>query len=394
MKNIEEGTSSSDEIDHLRGQQPSALRRGVWRAAPLTFALVVATAVLTYATGHTRERLGSMAARPSEATELFNFDEDPCNLLPYLRINKILRNNLGGKGPDKDVPEGIVYGAKAHRTGMNQTDVEVHLNVVSESYFGHGVAEGANVSELSGQMAELYSPEWPKVNGITGHFGTINIHPGTNVTLMLRGYDPVEKRYIHLPAWAMTFFDIDCGKDGNRSIEFLKMNNYKSYFVTNETELKITEREDFTAFEGTVEGTGVDNPDNPLNLTVLQKNRAVSFEFEDTDHVIFELGASPGKAARVFQFVVRPIMRCANTIVKSGHLPSHHESHEHDAHLDEDTAEKEAVGEVIMQHNDTASPIVVQEHKRNGNGSGAGKPAQPAAMVMLGLVVLAVQHML
>mmetsp|Transcript_25429 Transcript_25429/g.72886 ORF Transcript_25429/g.72886 Transcript_25429/m.72886 type:complete len:366 (-) Transcript_25429:188-1285(-) len=298
-------------------------RPRAWRIMVVTLGLLAATAMLALGTGTSPTSLlgtgtspaglARMAARP-QLTLLDEEKEDPCNSMPLLRIMRIKSNNLGGMGPDTDQPEGIVYGAESHHAGLNGSEVEIHLNAVSESYFAHSEEEGANISAD-------YQPEWPKVNGITGHFGTVNVHPGTNVTIRLRGYDPVAGQVIALPKWALTFFDLDTGKHGTHSVEFLKINNFKSYFLSNETELEVRKEMDgSTKFTGTVEGNGDDNPENPLELTMLQKNRAVSFVFEDTNEVVFELGSSPGEAARVFQFVVRPVLRCAHTKLPNGTL--------------------------------------------------------------------------
>jgi len=332
--------------ESVRVEEP-ARRHGAWRAAAVASALLVATAVLSVGFGHSPATLGHVAARPSLMV-LDEMPEDPCSFMPYLRINGIKSNNLGGKGPDTSAEEGIIYAAKAHHIGLNETDVEIHMHAVSEYYFGHSEAEGTAIPAQ-------YTPQWPKVNGVKGHFGTINIHPGTNVTIQIRGFDPAENANVSFPKWAITFFDLDTGKGGNRSVEFVRINNFKAYYVTNETELKVTPEPDGgTKFSATVEGTGDDNPDNPLELTVQQKNRAVSFEFEGADEVIAEVGATEGSTARVFQFVVRPILRCAYTKLADG---------------------------TLLAANDTNSPVVPVR--------GGGAHARPGAALALGLLMLA-----
>jgi len=336
----------SDEA--ARGGAP-ARRHGPWRAAAVAAALLAATVVLSVSVGRgpSPATLAHVAASPS-LTVLDEMPEDPCSFLPFLRITGVKSNNLGRKGPDTAAEEGIIYTAEAHHTGLNATDVEIHMHAVSESYFGHSEEEETTVSAH-------YTPEWPKVNGVTGRFGTINVHPGTNVTIKIHGFDHAANASVSFPRWAITFFDLDTGKGGNHSVEFVKMNHFKDYYVTNETELEITPEPDgSTKFTATVEGTGDDNPTNPVELTVQQKNRAVSFEIEDADEVVLEVGATDGSAARVFQFVVKPILRCAYTKLADG---------------------------TLLAANDTDSPVVPVR--------GGGAHVRPGAALALGLLVLA-----
>mmetsp|Transcript_45865 Transcript_45865/g.105919 ORF Transcript_45865/g.105919 Transcript_45865/m.105919 type:complete len:339 (-) Transcript_45865:177-1193(-) len=190
-------------------------------------------------------------------------------------------------------------------------DVEVHLHVVSGSEFTHSEEEGL-------ELPATYEPAWPSENGMHGNFAVVNVKPGTNVTLQVHGYDPATSENIRLPKAALTFFDLDAGKGGNRSIEYIKMEHYKAYFLTNATEIQVSHEEGSTTFRASKEGSGDDNPDDPLALTVLQKNRAVSFEFENEEGAIFQLGASLGETARVFSFVMRPALRCASTVLEDG----------------------------------------------------------------------------
>merc|ERR1711948_173682 len=60
-------------------------------------------------------------------------------------------------------------------------------------------------------------------------------------------------------------------------------------------------------------GNGEDNPHDPLILTPLQKNRAVTFEYSHIKEFQFTIGCSEGKTVRVFQFNVRPSLECAMT---------------------------------------------------------------------------------
>mmetsp|Transcript_49087 Transcript_49087/g.110419 ORF Transcript_49087/g.110419 Transcript_49087/m.110419 type:complete len:358 (-) Transcript_49087:191-1264(-) len=237
-----------------------------------------------------------------------------CEDLPFVRLMDVVSSNLGGAGPDTDKEEGIIYQVKAYRLGLDSADdVQLHLHANSE-FSGHDKTEGSDIEPD-------YKPAWPKKNGISGHFGSINIKPGTNVTCRVHLYNTTSKEDMMVPTIAMTFYDLDTGRDATHSVEYLTIGGFKNYFLTNKSELNVTTNEDdTTTFRATKEGNGDDNPDDPITLTVLQKNRVVSFEFENTDEVKFQVGASPGRTARVFNFVVRPALRCAWTKMEDGNL--------------------------------------------------------------------------
>lgn len=213
---------------------------------------------------------------------------DPCAELPFVRLEKLKHSNLGGKGPD-DGAEGIVYEATVAHAGRNGT-VEVHLNATSE-----------------------YQPAWPKENGIRGRFGAFNVKHGTNVSLTLTVHDPESGEQVPLPKFALTFFDLDQGRDGH-SVEHVTASGFKEAWLSNETEVNRTDNDDGSStFRASVEGNGDDNPTNPLVLTTQQKNRAVTLTWDDMHSIPFTVGASEGKTARVFQFVIRPSLLCAYT---------------------------------------------------------------------------------
>jgi len=230
-----------------------------------------------------------------------------CKGLPRYTIVSIKSSNLGGKGPDKDRGEGIFYAAKGENAGPGMSDVTLELHAASDHDFVHGLSEGDEV-------ADNYEPMWPKENGYYAHFARVNVMPGRNVTVMLKAVDPASGEDLVFPHVSLAFFDLDAGENGTGSVEYLKIRGYKHYYVTNSTELRVT-HDGFgdTIFTASREGTGSDNPTDPLTLTAMQKDRVVSFDFEDTGHLLFQLGASEGNTARVFDFALRPGLRCADT---------------------------------------------------------------------------------
>lgn len=229
--------------------------------------------------------------------------EEGCEDLPFVKLTNVVSSNLGKKGPDMDAEEGIIYNATAHHTGANVAHLQIHIHAVSTD--------------------ENYEPAFTHgqyVNGIFGKFGVINVKQGESVILQAHAYDADTGEDIALPHSAISFFDLDTGADNNHSVEHVKIAGFKDYYISNETEVDVKVRDNFTWFTATTEGTGEDNPSDPTELTVQQKNRAVTVEFQDTDSFTFEVGASPGMTGRVFSFVFRPSLLCAKTKLADGTL--------------------------------------------------------------------------
>jgi len=235
-----------------------------------------------------------------------------CAGLPHYKITGIKSSNLGGKGPDTDKDEGIFFDAEGSDTGLSVSNVVMEMHAAADRDFAHDMSEGDEVPDN-------YQPMWTKENGYYHHFAKVNVKPGNNVTVMLKVVDPNSGKDLVLPRVAIAFFDLDTGKGGTRSVEYLKIRGYTHYFLTNSTELTVT-HDNFgdTIFSATKEGNGDDNPTHPLTLTAEQKDRVVSFDFHNVDHLLFQLGASEGKTARVFTFTLRPALRCADTKLADG----------------------------------------------------------------------------
>jgi len=226
-----------------------------------------------------------------------------CTDLPYVSLGDVISSNLGKQGPDDDKEEGIMYKATEHNTGVNVTNLQIHIHSLSSF----------DITELNNDSYDKdYEPAFTKgkyVNGMEGKFGIISMKPGKSVKLRVHVYDGDKEEYLPLPHGVMSFFDLDMGPKANEKI---RIAGFKAYYVSNETEINVTSDEDgkFTTFAGTVEGTGADNPTDPDALTPLQKNKAFTVEFEDILYADFELIATEGESGRVFSFVFRPSLLC------------------------------------------------------------------------------------
>lgn len=253
-----------------------------------------------------KANMGFFLGLESEATV-----ETDCGDLPFVKLEKVVTSNLGKQGPNTSAEEGIIYQASAHHTGTDVDNLEIHV---------HSLKAFDNES-----YDDDYEPAFTHgtyVNGIHGNFACVNVKQGKSVKLRAHAYDADKKKDIAVPHGALSFFDLDTGKDNVLSVEHVKVSGYTHYFVSNETEINVTQEGDFTVFTATKEGTGDDNPTNPIELTPEQKDRAVTIEFAGKSHFDFEVGASAGHTSRVFCFVFRPSLLCAKTAINKVLFPA------------------------------------------------------------------------
>jgi len=181
-----------------------------------------------------------------------------------LKFDTVLRNNLGGAGPDSG-EEGILFG---------------------------GVLAGKNllVSASNAYTPNMLNPSGGVLrNGIRHGFGVINMASGSSVNLdftlkdAATGADSAD-------TFVVTFFDGDHGM-AHESREGLTINGMSNFIVDDDTELDIqyTATDDTSlangvgvaTFTSTLRGTKEDNPLSPMALTGLQEKRSVEAYFEN-----------------------------------------------------------------------------------------------------------------
>jgi hypothetical protein len=322
--------SSSEDLEATIPNQTTA-RKSPWRVLAVGAGVLAATAAIgtlswsRYGAMNISHGSDAYTNLVEEKKEALSEQESVCEHLPFVRLTSIVSSNLGGDGPDRDKEEGIIYKAHGYHLGFNDTeDLEVHLHAVEEygKYSNHHSKEGTTLTG-GGVKDPEYKPAWPKENGIDGHFASVNIKPGSNVTIRVHAYDATAKKDLEFKKFAITFFDLDTGKDAKKSIEYVKIDGIDHFFTTNETEINITTLDKDKGsylFKATKEGNGDDNPKNPLQLSELQKDRVFSIIASNTKEAKFTVGATPGDTARVFDFVFRPALRCAWTKLADGNL--------------------------------------------------------------------------
>jgi hypothetical protein len=297
--------------DELLLDEPSDVGRFTTRRrsfAVISGLVMLCAAVSLWAHPRVLDQIASGHLIALDDSEASLHGEHDCSDLPFVKLENVISSNLGKKGPDTDAPEGIIYNATARNTGASITSLEIHIHSLKTF----------NVTE---DGDDTYDPDYTPAfkngawQGIHGKFACINVDHGTSVKLRAHAFNPETKEDIPLPHGAISFFDLDTGVNNTHSVEQVRITGYTRYWLSNETQVKVEhdEASGFTMFSATKEGTGEDNPSDPLALTEEQKDRAVTIEFEDTPHFDFQIGASEGATGRVFSFVFRPSLLCAKT---------------------------------------------------------------------------------
>lgn len=181
-----------------------------------------------------------------------------------LKLNNVLRNNLGGAGPDGG-EEGILFG-------------------------GVMVGKDLLISSKSTYTPNMLNPAGGVLrNGAHQGFGVINIASGSSIELEFTLKDSVTGAD-SADSFVTTFFDGDHGMS-HESREILTIVGMSNFIVDDDTELDITETAiddaslangvGVATFTSSLRGTKEDNPVSPMSLSSLQEQRSVEAYFEN-----------------------------------------------------------------------------------------------------------------
>jgi hypothetical protein len=177
-------------------------------------------------------------------------------------------NNLGGKGPNKADKQEIRYAGVADGIDLILT--------TNKAYTVNPKVKDYNGKQLDGAGN----------NGMNGKFGVVNVKGGTSVdmifTLVEEGTDtPVSID----PSQTVFFnvFDLDANKGTNKGqgYEFVKFTTpVDSYALSDSSSVKLSGNNNNLYARSGRFGSDVDNPTDPLAMTQLQKDSAVSITYK------------------------------------------------------------------------------------------------------------------
>merc|ERR1712217_845110 len=210
-------------------------------------------------------------------------------------MRKIVRNNLGNRGPDDSAEEGMVFEGVDLDPGHEDEDVDLHINALS-----------------------TFEPAWVSRLGFRGtdnSFMSVNLKAGREVRLKISAKRPGTNEPMTLRKATFTFFDLDSHSSGDNK-EYVKAAGSTGTITYEGTELvESDEGADEKMFKATTPGNGADNPTSPLSLTEQQLQRAVTFIYEPFTEAIVTLGSAGHQYhGRRFDFVGRPSLQCARGV--------------------------------------------------------------------------------
>jgi len=188
-------------------------------------------------------------------------------------------SNLGGQGPDFNSPQALHFSNIA--AIMNDQIVDLKITNLTE-----------------------YIPTNTSNNGLNGQFAQLNIAGGSNTRFrfqfLKQGTDePVVMDWTY---WSV--YDLDHGKKKDKFQEIVEAKGFSTHYLTETSEIELHMKgEKWYEYASTTYGTAGDNPSDPMGLTQLQKDRAVTFLYHDISQFDVRFAAKPPKnAGRNFLF--------------------------------------------------------------------------------------------
>jgi len=222
-----------------------------------------------------------------------------CEDLVMVKDAAVVSNNLGGKGPDTDEEEGIIYTMYAYMKDDNGTEIaglKVKVEIHATTEYDHH---------------ELHSKNF---NGLEKKFLAILIKSGTDLGFNISVFDFESGLPLKLPYFSVTFFDLDQADDDTEK-EYVIAKDFSHYYVSAKSEILATKNDTdgTTTFISSKPGTGKDNPKESEALEPEAKNKGVTLQYLGRESVDFHIGAKGGKQLRGFVFTLRPSLLCAKT---------------------------------------------------------------------------------
>lgn len=178
--------------------------------------------------------------------------------------SELYHSNLNNLGPHSNGSEGV------------------HISSLGEF-------DGQSFDLLIESISDRYSSKWARYNGVYGYYGYLTMNMGSAMDLRFTVMKAGTREPLVLPKFYFSLFDLDTANPDvsdypKKGAEVVTVGgSFLAYHTGPNTELEIFNTTDGkTVFRAQVFGTSKDNPRDPNNMTLLQQNRAVAFEFVNT----------------------------------------------------------------------------------------------------------------
>lgn len=205
-----------------------------------------------------------------------------CSESVKLNTASVSHNNFAGAGPDSGAEE-IRY---SNAAAVDGRVIDLVVKKVGGSYLGDSAK-----------------------NGNKGRFGRINLNSQKSVEMEFSFVDSATSEPVTLDATALSFFDLDEGKNG-KSRTTITACGARNAILTTNTELAVTRPNDCYAVSSTLHGTGANNPTSLTQLTPGQVGRSVTFDFASVSSIRITLAISNGWGKRNTLWSFDPALSC------------------------------------------------------------------------------------
>lgn len=220
-------------------------------------------------------------------------------------------NNLGGLGPNVD-------------NENEQASQYIRLTNVMHAQTSDGESI---LVDLDVKNTSHYEPVNTENNGVESSMGSINIVSGTHVDLNFTFIDHATGKPVVVKRAVITVMDVDTGrldKQGKaRDQESVTVEGSYAYYVTNNTKVGVITLQDNRLFAVALErGTGLDNPDSPLDMLDDAQDRSIAFEFHNRSSFKLTMAVANGgshangKKGRNFMLAGYSILTMESTVAK------------------------------------------------------------------------------
>eukprot|EP00439_Symbiodinium_sp_Y106_P044184 s918_g5.t1 len=272
----------------LNQQRCSRRTRKVdWETRRRAVKLGLVGCVALFFGGHALQRALDVLRSIGETSPFILLDEAPkCEDFPSLDFLWVAHNNLGNKGPDYG-EEGLVYRVRHY----NGREMEMVFNAMND-----------------------FREHDSKMFGMHGKYGSLNVAELSQADLRVTFRDHMTKQPIILDHVAMTFYDIDQGPSSMGIEEVEVEGDWTLALVSKNSGIKVDHSPHLRKirFSSTMEGMAMDSPMDPMTLTMVQFEKAVTLKFEHTDSFRVRLAVrNKGTNYRFFEFAGRASMVCA-----------------------------------------------------------------------------------